>query len=202
MRIVEMLHAEFPAVTYDATIKIEHLLQQRALLPRLRETGCLFVTSAAESVDDAILARLDKGHTRRDLFEAAALMRDAGLTLQPTFIPFTPWTTAAGYRDLLRTLIELELVEHVAPVQLSLRLLVTAGSRLREYAELSDGSAWKHSDPAVDGLGGRVFEIVAARQDRPRAQVFAEICEAAGFEESVRLVPLSAIPYLDEPWYC
>jgi radical SAM superfamily enzyme YgiQ (UPF0313 family) len=131
MRIVEMLYAEFPAVTYDATIKIEHLLQRRALLPRLRETGCLFITSAAESVDDAILARLDKGHTRRDLFEAVALMRDAGLTLQPTFIPFTPWTTAAGYRDLLRTLIELELVEHVAPVQLALRLLVTAGSRLR-----------------------------------------------------------------------
>jgi hypothetical protein len=39
MRIVEDFHAEFPDVSYDATIKIEHLKQHRDLLPRLRETG-------------------------------------------------------------------------------------------------------------------------------------------------------------------
>jgi hypothetical protein len=47
-----------------------------------------------------------------------------------------------------------------------------------------------------------VFQVVAGRQDRPRSEVFAEICTAAGFEESVRLLPRAAIPYLDEPWYC
>ena len=36
MRIVEALHAAHPAVTYDVTIKVEHLLQHRDLLPRLR----------------------------------------------------------------------------------------------------------------------------------------------------------------------
>ena len=35
----------------DATIKIDHLLKHRELVPRLRETGCLFVTSAVETVD-------------------------------------------------------------------------------------------------------------------------------------------------------
>ena len=55
MRIVERLHAEFPQVTYDATIKIEHLLKHRDLLRPLRETGCLFVTTAVESLDDAVL---------------------------------------------------------------------------------------------------------------------------------------------------
>ena len=73
MRIVEALHAEFPEVTYDATIKIEHLLKHRDLLPRLRDTGCLFITSAVESVDDRVLAKLEKNHTRADFFEAAAL---------------------------------------------------------------------------------------------------------------------------------
>ena len=39
---VDALHREWPALTYDATIKIEHLLKHRDLLPRLRDTGCLF----------------------------------------------------------------------------------------------------------------------------------------------------------------
>ena len=69
MRIVETLHAEFPQVTYDATIKIEHLLKRRDLLRPLRDTGCLFVTTAVESLDDAVLAKLEKNHTRRDFFE-------------------------------------------------------------------------------------------------------------------------------------
>ena len=32
----------------------------------LRGTGCLFVISAVESADDAVLEKLDKGHTRAD----------------------------------------------------------------------------------------------------------------------------------------
>ncbi len=50
--LVEALHREFPQLTYDVTIKIEHLLKHSDALPKLRETGCLFVTSAVESVDD------------------------------------------------------------------------------------------------------------------------------------------------------
>ena len=73
MRIVEALHAEFPAITYDATIKIEHLLKHRDLLGPLRETGCLFVTSAVESRGRSRCSRkLEKNHTRRDFFEAVA----------------------------------------------------------------------------------------------------------------------------------
>jgi hypothetical protein len=39
-------------------------------------------------------------------FEAAlAHCRALGIALAPTFVPFTPWTTLAGYRDLLATLL-------------------------------------------------------------------------------------------------
>ncbi len=100
MRIVEALHDAFPAVTYDVTIKVEHLLQHRRLLPLLAATGCAFVTSAVESVDDEVLAAVEKGHTRADFLEAVALCRAAGLTLVPTFVAFTPWTTL---ERLLRT---------------------------------------------------------------------------------------------------
>ena len=69
MKIVTALHAKHPAVSYDVTIKIEHLLHHRGLVPRLAETGCAFVTSAVESVDDRVLALFDKGHTREDFVD-------------------------------------------------------------------------------------------------------------------------------------
>ena len=213
MRIVEALHREFPRVTYDATIKIEHLLRHCDRLARLRETGCALITSAVESVDDEVLARLEKNHTRRDFLEAVEVTRAAGLTLQPTFIAFTPWTTLEGYRDLLRTIAELRLVENVAPVQLVLRLLVTPGSRLLELPDLEVGAfdpkalvyPWKHRDPDVDALASRAFQIVARlqKQNRPRSESFREIAELAGMPiENFDLVPRAAVPYLDEPWYC
>ena len=83
------------------------------MLPLLAATGCLFITSAVESVDDEVLAKLEKGHTRADFIAAAGLCRDAGLTLVPTFVAFTPWTTIDGYMDLLRVVADLGLVSNV-----------------------------------------------------------------------------------------
>ncbi|MGH9558383.1 MAG: CUAEP/CCAEP-tail radical SAM (seleno)protein, partial [Bryobacteraceae bacterium] len=212
-KIVEALHAEFPEITYDATIKIEHLLKHRDLLPVLRETGCLFVTSAVESLDDRVLATLEKNHTRRDFFEAAKLMHEIGLILQPTFLAFTPWTTMESYRDLLCSLARLDLVENVAPVQLALRLLITASSRLLELDEIRAAIGpfdpvslvypWKHPDPEVDALCSRVFRAVAQGQKdgRSRHEIFREVWNIA-IAENFDLIPRAAIPYLDEPWYC
>src|SRR5688572_7657098 len=117
-RIVEALHRECPSLTYDAIIKVEHLLKHRELLPVLAATGCLFVTSAVESVDDQVLVKLEKGHTRGDFIAAAGECRAARLTLVPTFVAFTPWTTLDGYVDLLDVVDDLGLAAHVAPVQI------------------------------------------------------------------------------------
>jgi len=213
MRLVEALHREFPALSYDATIKIEHLLQQHELLPRLKETGCLFVTSAVESVDDAVLQKLDKGHTRADFIDVVDRFRAEGLTLAPTFIPFTPWTTRNSYRDLISVLLELNLVEHVAPIQLALRLLITAGSRLLELDDIQavvggfDEPAllhrWKHSDPAVDELAGRALKL--AGQKGSRREIFRKFWDLVAerpLPEDFDLMPRATIPYMDEPWYC
>jgi hypothetical protein len=214
MRIVEALHAEFPEITYDATIKIEHLKKHRDLLAPLRQTGCLFVTSAVESVDDRVLDLLRKNHTRRDFMEVAAWMREAGLALQPTFIAFTPWTTLEGYRDLLRAVADLDLVEHTAPVQWALRLLVTWNSRLLDLDDIRSRCGafdapslvypWTHSDTAVDALGARVFRVIQ-ENGQTRTGLFNEIWELAHGQapmENFLLLPRAAIPYLDEPWYC
>jgi radical SAM superfamily enzyme YgiQ (UPF0313 family) len=211
MKLVEAMHREFPALTYDATIKIQHLLNHRDLLGPLRDTGCLMITSAVESLDDAVLVKLEKHHTRADFFEAADVTRQAGLTLQPTFIAFTPWTTLAAYRDLLQSLAALDLVENVAPVQLALRLLITTGSLLLDLEEIRaaigpfDAKSlvypWKHRDPELDALGQQVFSLVRHRAGRPRTELFQEIAALAGLD-NFKLMPRATVPYLNEPWYC
>ncbi|MBI4890890.1 MAG: radical SAM protein [Acidobacteria bacterium] len=217
MAIAEAFHERWPAATYDVTIKIEHLLKHRDLLGRLAETGCLLVTSAVECVEDEVLRKLEKGHTRACFLEALALTRAAGLHLNPTFVPFTPWTTVSGYRELLKTILEQELVDAVAPVQLALRLLIPAGSLLLELPEIDgllDGfdaagllHRWRHPEPAVDALASQVFAIVGGREARGKSRraLFAEIWEAAhgaAPPENYSLLPRAAVPYLDEPWYC
>ncbi|HET7619985.1 MAG TPA: CUAEP/CCAEP-tail radical SAM protein, partial [Vicinamibacterales bacterium] len=136
VRIVEALARECPGVTYDVTIKVEHLLKHDALLPVLRDTGCAFVTSAVESLDDDVLARLEKGHTRADFERVAARFAEIDLALSPTFVAFTPWTTLQTYCDLLQTIDRLGLVGAVAPVQYAIRLLVPEGSRMLELPDM------------------------------------------------------------------
>jgi radical SAM superfamily enzyme YgiQ (UPF0313 family) len=215
LRIVRAFAERYPDLTYDVTIKIEHLLKHRDLVPVLRETGCLFVTTAVESIEDEVLARLEKGHTRADFIEVARLCREAGLELAPTFIPFTPWTTWAGYRGLLRLLVDLDLVDRVAPVQLGLRLLVTAGSRLLELPEIAaaigefDQAAliypWCHADASLDDLSAAVLRLVARERQSSRRDIFARIWQLATSDplpENFDLLPRAAIPFLNEPWYC
>jgi radical SAM superfamily enzyme YgiQ (UPF0313 family) len=217
IRIIEALHREFPDLSYDVTIKVEHLLKNRGATSVLKDTGCLFVTSAVESVDDDVLVKLDKGHTRRDLYDAVELCRSVGLLLNPTFIAFMPWTTRAGYLDLLTVIRDLDLVDQVSPVQLGLRLLITSGSRLLELEEVRslvgefDRSAlawtWKHPDPAMDDLARAVLLSVARGQKsgRSRRQLFGDIWNLATDEalpDDTSLLPRAAVPYLNEPWYC
>jgi radical SAM superfamily enzyme YgiQ (UPF0313 family) len=220
-RLVEALHARHPEVTYDVTIKIEHLLAHRELLPVLARTGCLFVTSAVESIDDRVLARLEKGHTRADFVAAVDACRGAGLTMAPTFVAFTPWTTLDGYAELLETVAALDLVDHVAPVQWGLRLLVTDGSRLLELDDIRARVAafdphtlthpWTHADPRVDELQRRIMRLVGPRLTSTRPAIFAAVAaiaaEAVGAPLRLAKPQRAAgeratIPYLDEPWYC
>ena len=220
LRLVRQLHARFPRITYDATIKIEHLLARADLLPELKATGCLFVTSAAESLDDTILAHLDKGHARADFERALGLCRQAGIPLAPTFVPFTPWTTLDGYLDLLRGLAELELVESVPPIQLTIRLLIPQGSwllRLPGFRELLQGFdrkllgyPWHHPDPRVDRLQEALQSWLAEAEGRGAARrpMFEAMWEMAHQAAGRPLPPLPGqghgqpMPRLSEPWYC
>lgn len=220
--LVEALHREFPALTYDVTIKVEHILQNAELLPTLRATGCLFIISAVESLDDAVLLKLEKSHTRADFFRAVELCRHAGITLQPTFLPFTPWTTFEQLLDLFEQVYRLDLVEAVGPIQLAIRLLIPAGSRLLELDEVRemvgpfDARAlvypWKNAIPGVDHVCEELQDIVATSEQlkRTRSDTFENMWQtvslAANRNVEKRVHPVLAsratVPYLNEPWYC
>ena len=220
LKAAESLHARFPDLTWDATIKVEHLLNHADLLPRLKQCGLLFVVTAVESVDDAILDRLAKGHTRADFETALAYCRALGIALAPTFVPFTPWTTLTGYRELLATLLRLHLVEAVPPVQLAIRLLVPQGShllhlpdfvaRVGAFDEAMLGYPWQADDPRVDALQREIMAWVmdAEKAALPRAEVFAGIwtrTHAALGETAPMFDPAQfgeTIPHHSEPWYC
>jgi radical SAM superfamily enzyme YgiQ (UPF0313 family) len=215
-RLIETLHAEFPELTYDVTIKVSHLLAHRHLLPLLVETGCLFVTTAVESFQDSVLQRLNKGHSVRDFLLALELVRRHQLALCPTFIAFTPWTTPESYRDFLRMLAELDLVDSVAPIQLALRLLIPHSSALLELPEIRACISpfdpakllypWTHPNAQVDHLADRVLSAVAQlqRAGRSRREIFNHVWELAhgAPPPPYPLRPRATIPFLDEPWYC
>lgn len=220
LRLVRALHAEFPDLSYDATIKIQHLLDHAILLPELRDTGCIFITSAVEAVDDRILEYLDKHHSRADFVNALALLRRTGIALAPTFVPFTPWTTLDGYVDLLQHLVDLQLVECVPPVQLSIRLLIPEAShmfRITGFRELVDafdpallGYPWKHPDSRVDQLARDIQTWVADAEamNTPRREIFERIWRISHQASGRTPPPLPSgklgveIAHMSEPWYC
>lgn len=197
-------------------------MQHVELLRALRETGCLFVVSAVESLDDTILKKLEKNHTRADFFRVVELCRRAGVTLQPTFVPFTPWTTIDQIVDLFEQVLRLELTEAVAPIQLAIRLLITQDSRLLELEDVRkiigpfDAPAlvypWKNPNPVVDQLCEELQEIVAVSEKvkRGRSATFEKMWHAVNQAARRDLAaqaqkPFAAratVPYLNEPWYC
>lgn len=216
--IVTALARAFPGLTYDATIKVEHLLKHADLLPALKETGCAFVTTAVESFDDDVLDKLRKGHTFADFEAVVASTAALGLPLSPTFVAFTPWTTLESYVNALRVIDRLGLAHAVAPIQYAIRLLVPEGSLMLELEDVrraidhfdsrSLTHVWRHPDARVDALQRDVERLVGARLNAPRHEVFARVWtlahESAGLVAPSRdpLPSRATIPYLNEPWYC
>ncbi|MGH3927746.1 MAG: radical SAM protein, partial [Pseudonocardiaceae bacterium] len=221
LALVESLHERLPQLTYDVTIKIEHLVKHRDRLPVLQETGCVLVTSAVESVDERILDFFDKRHTREEFIAVVEAFRQVGLHLNPTFVAFTPWTSLDGYLEFLSEIYRLGLVDSVAPVQYAIRLLIPQGSKLLELAHVRDlvqpfdhealVYPWSHPDPRVDELGCDVFRLVQGclTEGRSRAAIFGEIwrlaAERCGRPERVGEIVVpdkpNAVPQLSEPWY-
>ncbi len=219
LKVTRAMHDAFPQLTFDFTTKVEHILEKRDLLPELKALGASFVVSAFESTTDAILQRLQKGHTLADMDEALAIMRRAGLSLQSTWMPFTPWTTLEDYLHLLQWIRERDLIEHVPAVQLSIRMLVPPRSALLQHEDVDrwlgplDAASftyrWRHPDPCMDQLQADVSHLVEAQAGANAYDLFAAIehlaYKMAGQPQPLWRAPLPAAhppPRLSEEWFC
>jgi len=223
MRITRAMQQVFPGVTFDATIKIEHVLKQRHLLPELKDLGCAFIVSAVESINDSVLRHLDKGHTGADVAEVFDLCEHVGIPLRPSLLPFSPWETLDSYIALLSFFEERHLLEHIDPVHFSIRLLVPPGSALLdtpgsqewlgELDAVSYTYRWRHPDPRMDRLQRDIAALVEQ----------AELAHASPIETffHIKSLALSAagdnlfisravenygaakvVPHLTEAWFC
>ncbi len=219
LTVARSLAAAHPGLTFDATIKVSHLLAHEPVVAELASLGCLLITSAFESFEDPVLDHLAKNHTAADIADAVAVGRRAGVTICPTFVPFTPWTTLGGVVTLFEQVAELDLVEAVSPVQYTLRLLLPPGSLLlddpdcaRLVAPLDPAALvhpWRHPQPLLDALQRQLTEAVVAGQRAgfPRALLYDRLRalanEAAGRGAAgpVRTAR-TAVPFLEEPWFC
>ena len=162
----------FPELTYDVTIKVEHLLRHAALLPGAarHRLPVRHERGRGDRRRDARALR-QAPHARR-LPAGGAAFRELGLALSPTFVTFTPVDHARGLPRAARGRSrELDLVESVAPVQYAIRLLdaggLAAARAARDRRGLVERSTarrslypWRHADPRVDELFERVHRVV------------------------------------------
>jgi radical SAM superfamily enzyme YgiQ (UPF0313 family) len=219
LKIVRALHAEFPELTFDFTAKIEHVLKHPQAFPELGASGCLFMVSAVESLSDRVLTVLEKNHTRADVEKALKIVHAAGIALRPTWVAFTPWTTLEDYLEVLEFIEANGLIDHVDPVQYTIRLLVPPGSYLADrpamqpYLGPLDQAAfsyhWDHPDPRMDRLQKAVSKLVEAdaTAGADPADTFYRVRDLAAGRKSNGVshrLPRDRVraPRLSEPWFC
>ncbi len=219
LKVLEAAHDRFPELGFDVTVKVEHLLGHRHLLDRMSDAGVIFITTAVETLDDRILELLDKGHTGADAAVAVDLVRRAGMEVHPTWLPFTPWTTAGTVAEIARFVWGEGLAAVTDPVQLSIRLLIPDGSLMLGLDELTPhltgydpaalGYSWRSADPAMDELQRRLA-ATAESGSAPgvdQLETLARMTEMIGEEAGV-VIPAGAPagaadpPRLTEPWFC
>lgn len=217
LSILEKAHAAHPGLTFDATIKVEHILQHRDLWPRLAGSNLLFVVSAFESTDDETLEILDKGHTVADMATAIEITRAAGIHIRPTWLPFFPWTSPDDVASIFEFIDNHGLTGATDPVQMSIKLLVPEGSLLEDHPAMTpflesyDAAAltwrWRFADPDT-ALLNKELEVIAADASDCGQETLTTLNEMRAAvsvltSRAMRpLTSLTAAPRLTESWFC
>jgi len=222
LSIAQALHNEFPDVTFDFTAKIEHILKYEETVREMGRNGCVFLVSALESVSDSVLNHLVKGHTAKDIVRALEITREASITLRPSFVAFTPWTTLSDFVEMLRFIENQNLTDHVDPVQYTIRLLIPPGSLilrdnlhelwLGELDQAAFSYRWTHPDAQMDDLYFKLQSVVeeAVRTNSSIRNAFYQVCKTveqvygSKFTSPSRALPLATDrpPRLTESWFC
>ncbi|MEX2254033.1 MAG: CUAEP/CCAEP-tail radical SAM protein [Acidimicrobiia bacterium] len=215
LRIVRAVHERFPDLTFDCTVKVEHILRHAEVWSELADAGCLFVVSAFETVDEATLTRLAKDHTAADMGRAVELLRSLGIEIRPSWMPFTPWTTLDEIQGILDFVAVHDLVPNVDPVQYTIRLLVPPGSLLLDTPDLAPHLGeydadrgcyeWRSAEPTMDELQLELAALVESHvaDGIPAARTYEAVRATCGLAPSGRSAHGGdARPHLTETWFC
>ena len=185
--------------------------------------AALFVTSAVESVDDRVLAQLEKGHTRADFERAVALCRDAGAAAVADVrrvhaLDDAGRRTASCCRRSIAWSSSSTSRRFSSPSGCSSPRdrgcwsWTTSARWSRPFDAASLTYPWRHADPrggSAAARGRSSWSASAARPSRARG-VRRESGRTRARPRGIappsrRSRPLAAratMPYLNEPWYC
>ncbi len=215
--VLEGAHQRHPELTFDATIKVSHILKHADLIPQLAASGLLFVVSAFESTDDDTLQILDKNHTSEDMAAALDLLRRSGVFVRPTWLPFMPWTTVSDIADIFAFLARHDLASATDPVQMAIKLLVPPGSLLADHESMRpylgelDKEAlvypWEFDDGDTELLWKRLDSIAADASEcggealATLEQMRRTVQELAG-DPLPAFVESAPVPRMTESWFC
>ena len=217
MELLRKAHLAHPDVTFDVTIKVEHIVEHRRLIAELPRLGVLFIVSAFESVDPKTLEILDKNHTVADMAEAIGIVASSGGHIRPTWLPFSPWTTVSDVADMVGFIDVHRIWEATDPVQLAVRLLVPEGSLMESHPELAPhlldyrpsslSWTWDFAQPGTSGLFDELDRIATKAADcgaeamSTLSEMRRVVLQAAGREVG-EMPDGRPTPRLTEAWFC
>lgn len=217
LELLREAHSAHPELTFDVTVKVEHILAHESLWQEMASLGVLFVVSAFESTDERTLEILDKNHTVADMGKAVLVLGSAGVHIRPTWLPFLPWTTPGQVLDLVSFLDRNSLWSATDPVQLAIKLLIPEGSLLEGhpavvphllgYEAQSLTWSWSFAHQETEQLHHELDAIAAEGSDcgADTADTLATMRNRIARAVGVDLPPMPAsppTPRLTESWFC
>ena len=217
LRILEKLYKKFPNITYDATIKVEHIIKYQKYFKELTNLNMLFVTSAFETTNNTVLEILKKNHTYKDLEQSISLSKQFDIDIRPTWMPFTPWTNTVDLINIVSLIEQYELRETVDPIQLAIKLLVPKGSLMikrpefskyiGKYDQESFTYLWHYEDSQVEQLQALLFGYVVEHDNINEKEQYLELIDIIQSFTKTNIIynkkyNYREVPKLSETWFC
>ncbi len=217
LKILDILINKFPSITYDSTIKVEHILKYEKYFTELSSMNMLFVTSAFETTNDLILGILRKNHSSYDIEKATDISLLNNMDLRPTWMPFTPWTEIEDLHNIISFIEKYQLRETVDPIQLTIKLLIPKNSLILNSQEIqkyighydqeSFSHLWSYKNPQVAELQETLFEyILQSYGTDEKTQYMHMVTMIEEFSDvnllSANVYDYKQTPKLSESWFC
>ena len=217
LKILEALNKKFPGITYDSTIKVEHIIKYKKYFKELASLNMVFVISAFETTNDKVLSILEKNHTRSDLNNSIEISQEFGIDIRPTWMPFSPWTELKDLSNIVELIEGYQLRETVDPIQLTIKLLIPKHSLiiqrpeikkyLGNYEKESLSFQWKYENIDAEKLQFTLFDFILNNSELDEHKQYLGMVSIIEEFTSTKLLTnfkydFKNVPKLSETWFC